>query len=76
MSMNRNDALAQLSSGLRKFQNFTAAQVLASGWSGLNGLQAKDLEYFTLHGAAPVTVVAQACQGRSMARTADPLNGQ
>ena len=76
MSMNRNDALAQLSSGLRKFQDFTAAQVLTSGWAGLHGLQAKDIEYFKLHGAKLATVVAQACKSRSMAQIADPLNDQ
>jgi hypothetical protein len=76
MSMNRNEALAQLSGGLRKFQNFTAAQVLASGWAGLNGLQSKDLAYFAQHGGKLATVVAKACQGRSMARTVDPLNDQ
>ena len=73
MSMNRNDALAQLSSGLRKFEGQTAAQVLASGWAGIKGLQTKDIEYFSLHGDKPVSIVAQACMGRSMARIIDPL---
>ena len=73
MSMNRNDTLAQLSSGIRKFEGHTAAQVLASGWAGIKGLHTKDVEYFTLHGDKPAKVVAQACMGRSMARTIDPL---
>lgn len=73
MSMNRNDTLAQLSNGIRKFEGQTAAQVLASGWAGAKGLHAKDIQYFTLHGDKPTNVVAQACMGRSMARTIDPL---
>lgn len=73
MSMIRNDALAQLSNGLRKFDGQTAGQVLASGWAGLRGLPSKDVEYFTLHSGKPVELVARACMGRSLARLADPL---
>lgn len=75
MSMNRNDTLAQLSSGIRKFEGQTAAKVLASGWAGIKGLQTKDIEYFTIHGEKPVQVVARACMSRSMARISDPLLG-
>lgn len=73
MSMNRNDALKQLATGLRKFEGFTAGQVLAAQWPGLGGLDAKDSQYFRLHADKPVAQVASACQGRSMARTIDPL---
>jgi len=74
MSMNRNDALEQLSSGIRKFEGLTAGQVLASGWTGFCGLQAKDIDYFTMHADKPVSIVARVCLGRSMARTIDPLH--
>jgi hypothetical protein len=74
MSMTRNDALTQLAAGLRKFDGFTAAQVLAAEWPGLNGLHAKDLTYFNDHGEKPVEDVARACLGRSLARTVDPLS--
>jgi hypothetical protein len=74
MSMTRDDALSQLASGgIRKFDGVTAAQVLASGWAGLNGLHSKDLAYFNSHGDKPANIVAKACQGRSMARHIDPL---
>lgn len=73
MSMTRTDALTQLAAGLRKFEGFTAAQVLAAEWPGLKGLHAKDVEYFKLHADKPVSTVAQACQGRSLARNVDPL---
>lgn len=73
MSMNRNDALKQLTSGLRKFEGYTAAQVLAAEWPGLAGLNAKDVAYFKQHADKPVREVAQACQGRSLARIVDPL---
>lgn len=73
MSMNRNDALAQLSSGIRKFDGHTAAQVLDSGWAGIKGLHTKDVDYFTSHGEMPVNLVAQACMSRSMVRIIDPL---
>lgn len=65
MSSNRNDALASLSAGIRKFDAFTAAQVLASGWGGLKGLHPQDIEYFKLHADKPVQTVARACMGRS-----------
>ncbi len=73
MSMNRNDALKQLAAGLRKFEGFTAGQVLAAQWAGLAGLSAKDIAYFRTHADKPAAEVASACQGRSMSRTADPL---
>lgn len=73
MSMTRNDALTQLASGLSKFDNFTAGQVLAAEWPGLKGLHAKDIEYFKLHADKQVKEVAQSCQGRSLARNIDPL---
>lgn len=73
MSMTRNDALSQLAAGLRKFEGFTAAQVLAAEWTGLKGLHSKDLAYFRQHGEKPAGEVAAGCLGRSMARTVDPL---
>lgn len=73
MSANRIDALKQLATGLRKFDGYTAAQVLAEDWTGLKGLHAKDIDYFALHGDKPVTVVALACMDRSAVRNIDPL---
>lgn len=73
MSMNRNDALAQLSAGMRQFESTTAGQFLKSDWAGVKGLHVKDLAYFNLHGEKPVHLVAQACMGRSLAHNADPL---
>lgn len=73
MSMTRTDALTQLSSGIRKFEGLTAGELLATEWAGLRGLAAADLAYFRLHADKPARVVAQACHGRSLARTIDPL---
>ena len=39
----------------------------------VRGLAAADLAYFRLHADKPAKVVAQACHGRSLARTIDPL---
>lgn len=74
MSMTRTDALTQLARGLRKFDGMTAGQVLATEWPGLKALPVADLEYFEKHAGKPIDVVAQACHGRSMARTDDPLD--
>ena len=65
MSMNRNDALAQLASGLQKFDGRTAGQVLDVQWPGLKGLPAADLAFFEARRSLPVQEVAAACQGRS-----------
>ena len=73
MSMNRNDTLAQLSTGLRRFENTTAGQFLQSDWAGVNCLNRKDIEYFKFHADKPTGLVARDCMGRSMARTIDPL---
>ena len=72
MSMTRTDALTQLSS-IRKFEGLTAGELLATEWAGLRGLAAADLAYFRLHADKPAKVGAQACHGRSLARTIDPL---
>lgn len=74
MSMTRTDALTQLASGIRKFEGFTAAELLAAQWPGLLGLQTADLAYFRKHADKPAKVVAQACHGRSLARHIDPLD--
>lgn len=68
MSMNRNDALEQLAHGISKFDGLTAGELLDSGWQGLRGLCAKDVEYFAEHSHLPIKDVAKACQGRSLAR--------
>lgn len=65
MSMNRNDALGQLASGLQKFEGHTAGQVLDAQWPGLKGLPAADLAFFEARRSLPVQEVARACQGRS-----------
>lgn len=65
MSMTRDDALAQLARGLRKFSGYTAGQVLDAAWPGLLGLHAADLEFFEARRDQPAHLVAQACQGRS-----------
>lgn len=68
MSMTRDDALTQLAQGLRKFEGWTAGQVMAAEWPGLKGLHAKDLDYFRKHADKAVTQVASACQARSLAQ--------
>ena len=65
MSMNRNDALAQLANGIRKFDGMTAAQILDSGWSGLKGFQQADFDFFKANGEKSAKEVALACQSRS-----------
>ena len=65
MSMNRNDALAQLAAGLRKFEGFTAGQVLAAEWPGLKGLHGADLDYFRKHAEKAVQTVAAGCMQRA-----------
>ena len=65
MSMNRNDTLAQLANGVRKFGGMTAAQLLESGWNGLKGLQQSDLAFFKANGEKSAKEVALACQSRS-----------
>lgn len=65
MSMTRNDALTQLATGLRRFDGYTAGQVLAAEWSGLKGLHPADLAYFQGRASQPVQEVARACQDRS-----------
>lgn len=65
MSMNRNDALHQLASGLQKFEGHTSGQVLDAKWPGLKGLAAADLAFFEARRSLPVQEVASACQCRS-----------
>ena len=65
MSMNRNDALAQLANGIRKFDGMKAAQILEAGWNGLKGLQQADLAFFKANGEKSAKEVALACQSRS-----------
>lgn len=73
MSMTRNDALTQLAHGLRKFDGWTAAQVLDSKWPGLLGLHMADLAYFRARAPLPAQQVAQSCLGRSrMSPLGDP----
>ena len=64
MSMTRTAAITTIAQGMRKFEGFTAAQLLAADWPGLKGLHPEDLAYFRLHGDKPATTVAQACHGR------------
>lgn len=64
MSMNRNDALAQLANGLRKFEGMTAVQILDSGWNGLKGLQQADFAFFKANAEKQAKEVALACQSR------------
>jgi len=64
MSMNRNDTLAQLANGLRKFEGMTAAQILESGWNGLKGLQQADFAFFKANAEKSAKEVALACQSR------------
>lgn len=71
MSMTREDALAQLTAGLRKFEGFTAGQVLESEWSGLKGLHPADLAFFRGRASQPAQEVARACQSRS--RYTEPM---
>lgn len=71
MSMNRNDALKTLAAGVRKFEGFTAGQLLDSDWSGLKGLHPADLAFFRTYSERPCRAVASACQDR--ARLRDPL---
>ena len=73
MSANRNDILATLARGMRKFDGFSAGQLLSTGWSGLSGLCEKDIKYFMKHAEKPFEEVARGCQGRSSARSIDPL---
>jgi hypothetical protein len=65
MSMTRNDALTTLSKGIRKFEGWTAGQVIEAQWSGLKGLDAKDLDFFYANANKPARKVAQACGQRS-----------
>ena len=76
MSMNRNDTLTQLAHGIRKFDGMIAGELLATGWAGLRGLAAKDVDYFEKHEGLPVVDVARSCLGRSLARADDPLEGE
>ena len=64
MSMNRNDALAQLANGIRKFEGVTAAQLLESCWNGLKGFQQADFDFFKANGEKSAKDVALACQSR------------
>lgn len=73
MSATRNDALTQLSRGIRQFSGLTAGDVLATGWPGLHGLAGKDIDYFLRHSNKPAELVARNCIDRSLARTSDPL---
>lgn len=61
MSMTRTTTLSTIARGLRKFEGFTAGQVIGSGWNGLNGLHAKDFEFFRANADKPATAVAAAC---------------
>lgn len=65
MSMTRDDALAQLASGLRKFDGYTVGQFLDAGWDGLHGLAPADLAFFEARRALPLQDVARSCMGRS-----------
>lgn len=67
MSMNRTDALTQLAQGLRKFEGWTASEVLAAEWPGLHGLDLADLGFFRSRGGLPVQDVARSCLGRGHA---------
>ena len=75
MSMNRNDALAQLARGIAKFNDYTAGELLEVRWTGLRGLCAKDIEYFRKHSEKPVQQVAAACMSRTGGPWFDVLEG-
>lgn len=63
--MTRNDALTILSKGVRKFEGWTAGQVIEAQWPGLKGLDAKDLDFFRANADKPAQKVAQSCGQRS-----------
>ncbi len=71
MSASRTDTLTTIGYGIRKFEGFTASELLESGWSGLSGLHLADFDYFAKYGDLPAMQVAKACQCRS--RYCDPL---
>ncbi len=74
MSMTRTTALKTIAKGLRAFEGYTAGQVIESGWNGLNGLHAKDFEFFRKNANKPATDVASACHDRGAANPAPQVN--
>lgn len=71
MSMERTEALRVLASSPRKFEGFTAQQVIDSEWPGLKGLHPADIAFFHQYADRPCKEVAAACHDRARGR--DPF---
>ncbi len=70
MSASRTDTLTTIASGIRKFEGFTAAQLLAWQWAGLAGLHLHDIAFFRQNADKPAKAVAIACLDRGHANPA------